>query len=39
MRVNVKRTWLVTRAAVPLLRDGAGDRERGVRHSTLGRAA
>ena len=24
MRVNVKGTWLVTRAAVPLLRDGAG---------------
>jgi NAD(P)-dependent dehydrogenase (short-subunit alcohol dehydrogenase family) len=24
MTVNVKGTWLVTRAAVPLLREGAG---------------
>lgn len=38
MSVNVKGTWLVTRAAVPLLREG-GHRERRVRHRAVGRAA
>ncbi len=39
MSVNVKGTWLVTRAAVPLLREGAGIVNVASGHRAMGRAA
>jgi NAD(P)-dependent dehydrogenase (short-subunit alcohol dehydrogenase family) len=38
MTVNVKGTWLVTRAAVPLLREGAGSST-SLRYRAVGRRA